>query len=345
MPTTVTNGPATTTTDAAGNTVTSYMTTVTIPAPAVGVTPPVVVTPPPVQNAALSAVALGKNGAMNGFLPLCTPEFNTDISKFPVDTKRDAAFKKEYTVPEGDHFHFDPTMPYFVVQNAPTVKLTSIQYADESDTVPVPITATTPTEGGGMIGATVNGKKITASGDHHTIILDKGTGKLFELYQTAIDAKGNFSAASETVWDITKTYRRTPGFTSADAAGLPILPLLIKYDEAAAGPLKHACRVTFGQLGGTILKPATHTPNPQGGDSALPGMLLRMKAMTDISKCAPIVQNILKGWMTYGIYVADQGGNNYVSANDDPRWDADTMSQLSQFTELDLEVVDTSSFQ
>jgi hypothetical protein len=254
-----------------------------------------------------------------------------------VDATLTANWLKEYNTPSGDYFHLDNSMPVFVTSTPIYVQLASVTVNDESDLAPVPLSLTTTTEAG-IIGTP--GAK-NADSDHHTLEVDKTNGRLYELYQTAY-SNGAYSAYSETVWNTEQAQRRPYGWTSSDVAGLPVLPLLLRYDEVANGVIAHALRVTFNNTNGSYILPATHGSG-NGSDAAILGMRIRLKASFDISKFSKSNQVILTALKKYGAFVADNGANMYFSANDDPRWDTDDVGYMGSFlTEANFDVVQTT---
>jgi hypothetical protein len=310
-------------------------------------TPPVVTTPHqpvppsapgvPASPTKLANIGEGANPNFDGYLFQTVPEALVDISGNAVDKAKTNAWLKEYTVPNGDHFHLDNSMPVYVTSSPNYVKLSKVTIADESDITPVPLTLQTITENGIM--GTAGAKN--ADSDHHTLEVDKTNGRIYELYQTRL-ANGSYSAYSETVWYADQAQRRPYGYTSADVAGLPVLPLLLRYDEVANGAINHALRVTFNNTNGNYILPATHGSG-NGTDAAIPGMRIRLKANFDISKFSKSNQVILTALKKYGAFVADNGSNMYFSANNDPRWDTDDVANISAaITESNFEVVQTT---
>ncbi|SEB92253.1 hypothetical protein [Terriglobus roseus] len=340
---TVSAGSATTTTSGSSVTiqfpVSVVVTTAAVVTPPVATTP--VVTPPasttPASPTTLANIGEGTNPNFDGYLFQTVPEALIDISSYPVDSTKTANWLKEYTTPTGDYFHLDNTMPVFVTSSPTYVKLSKVTVADESDLTPVPLSPLTTTENG-IIG-TAGAKN--ANSDHHTLEVDKTNGRLYELYQTKL-ANGAYSAYSETVWNTDQPQRRPYGYTSSDVAGLPILPLLLRYDEVANGAINHALRVTFNNTNGSYILPATHGSG-NGSDSAIPGMRIRLKASFDISKFSKSNQVILTALKKYGAFVADNGGNMYFSANNDPRWNTDDVGVMgAALTESNFDVVQTT---
>jgi hypothetical protein len=287
----------------------------------------------------LSTIGEGTNPNFDGYLFQTVPEALVDISGNAVDTAKTAAWLQEYDTPSGDYFHLDNSMPVFVTSTPVYVNLSSVTVNDESDITPMPLSLTTTTESG-IIGTP--GAK-NADSDHHTLEVDKVNGRLYETYQTAYSSSnGTYSAYSETVWNTEQAQRRPYGWTSSDVAGLPVLPLLLRYDEVANGVIAHALRVTFNNTNGSYILPATHASG-NGGDSAILGMRIRLKASFDITKFSKSNQVILTALQKYGAFVADNGANMYFSANNDSRWDTDDVAVMgAALTEANFDVVVTT---
>jgi hypothetical protein len=342
---TVSAGSATTTSSGSSVTIQFPMSVVVTSAAAATtpVTTPIVTTPVttpvvPASPTTLANIGEGTNPNFDGYLFQTVPEALIDISRYAVDATKTANWLKEYTTPTGDYFHLDNTMPVFVTSTPTYVKLSKVTVADESDITPIPLSPLTTTENG-IIGT--SGAK-NANSDHHTLEVDKSNGRLYELYQTKL-ANGAYSAYSETVWNTDQAQRRPYGYTSSDVAGLPILPLLLRYDEVANGAINHALRVTFNNTNGSYILPATHGSG-NGSDSAIPGMRIRLKASFDISKFSKSNQVILTALKKYGAFVADNGANMYFSANNDARWNTDDVGVMgAALTESNFEVVQTTS--
>jgi hypothetical protein len=200
-------------------------------------------------------------------------------------------------------------------------------YGNESDPGPYPIPLNAPVEQGG---------------DAHVIAVDKDNDKLYELYNANI--KGDhWEASSGAIFDLSSNALRTDNFTSADAAGLPIFPGLVRYDEVLKGEINHALRFTLSKANTVAahISPARHEGNGTGSPhSALPfGARIRLKAGYDISSYPARVQVILKAMKKYGLILADIGSNMYVSGTQDERWDNDEMQQLSKVKASGFEVV------
>jgi hypothetical protein len=203
--------------------------------------------------------------------------------------------------------------------------------AGESDAGPYPIPPNAPIEGGPK-----------GTGDRHVLILDRDAWMLYEIYNAFPDGKGGWKADSGAIWDLKKNQVRPAGWTSADAAGLPILPGLVRYDEViGAKALEHAVRFTLSKTRRAYVPPASHWASDDHSDSLPPmGMRVRLKAGYDISGFAPEVQVILAALKTYGMVLADNGSDNFISGAPDPRWNMDVLRQLMRVKTRDLEVVE-----
>ena len=166
--------------------------------------------------------------------------------------------------------------------------------------------------------------------------------KLWELFNAFPDDNGGWKADSGAVWDLTENQVRPAGWTSADAAGLPILPGLVRYDEVVdKGALEHALRFTLSKSRRAYVPPASHWASKLHDDDLAPmGMRVRLKADYDISGFSPEVQVILTALKTYGMILADNGSDNFISGAPDPRWNVDTLRELMRVKTKDLEVVE-----
>jgi len=207
----------------------------------------------------------------------------------------------------------------------------AFEYKDESDTGPYPIPANPPIEGGEK-----------SNGDRHILIVDEKTCKLYELY--AARKKGiSWSAGSGAVFDLKSNALRPDGWTSADAAGLPILPGLARYDEVAAGEITHALRFTARRTQKAYVWPARHFAS-RVTDKAVPpmGMRFRLKANFKIEGFSKDTQVILKALKKYGMILADNGSDWYVSGAPDEGWDNRILRELGRIAGDQFEAVDTS---
>jgi len=206
----------------------------------------------------------------------------------------------------------------------------SFQWPAESDQVGYPIPASPLIEGAG------------APGDRHILMVDKSGCRLWELFAASVSG-GHWSAGSGATWDLRSNALRPDGWTSADAAGLPIYPGLARYDEVAAGTIAHALRFTVPTTRSAHIYPARHDAGAGSGASLPPmGLRVRLKASVNISAYGPQARVILTALQRYGMILADNGSAYYVSGAPDPRWDDDDLHDLHGITGSMLEVVDTT---
>ncbi len=291
-------------------------------------------------------------------LPLFPPDnwWNVDISGAPVQTGS-ASYISLIGGGTGLHPDFggnDGTpfgtygMIYAVVPGTQGLQVVDFSngYPSESDPgapgrppgYPIPVGARTEPrwiEGGQPGGGT--------SGDRHMIVVDRDNRILYELYATHWNAgAGRWEADSGAIFMLDGNGRRPEGWTSADAAGLAILPGLVRYDETfGSGPIKHAFRVTVDLTKGHVF-PASHTASSSNDPFALPmGARLRLKATTDISSYPAYVQKIFQAMKTYGLIVADNGSDMYITGAYDTRWDNGVLNPaFSSLKASDFEVVE-----
>jgi hypothetical protein len=259
--------------------------------------------------------------------------WNTPVDTLPTHPLSDAWIQ---SIGSAETFHMDfgsgtwdggPIgIPYNIVtgSNVPKYRI-EFYYPDESDAGPYPIPSDPLIEWGN---------------DRHILVVDAETCMLYEIYDASFDGS-NWSGGSGAIWDLNSNILRPETWTSADAAGLPILPGLVRYDEIAAGEINHALRFTAEETAGYIW-PARHlTSEPQEGIPPM-GARFRLKADYDISGFPREVQVILQAMKTYGIVLADNGSNWFVSGAPDERWDNDMLHLLDVLTGADFEAVDTS---
>ena len=223
-------------------------------------------------------------------------------------------------------------IPYDVVSKATPRAHVRFEYADESDKGPYPIPKTVHIEGGAH-----------STGDRHVLLVDKSACKLYELYDLRRSGS-SWTAGSGAIWSLRSNALRPAGWTSADAAGLPIFPGLARYDEVARGRIDHALRFTVERTRRAYVYPARHDAS-SSDDPALPpmGLRVRLKASVDISGFPRQARVVLQALKTYGMILADNGSSWYVSGAPDPRWSNDALHTLGRVTGSDFEVVDTSS--
>ncbi|MDJ0767698.1 MAG: hypothetical protein QNJ12_02850 [Ilumatobacter sp.] len=222
-------------------------------------------------------------------------------------------------------------IPFVVVPaDQPEVAIEYRAFGDESDPGPFPIPLDAPVEGG-----------AGAGGDRHVLVLRSGTCELFELYR-AFRSGGGWAADSGARFDLTSNDLRPLGWTSADAAGLPILPGLVRYDEVAAGEIRHAIRITFSRTRRGYVLPATHFASDRT-DADLPpmGLRLRLTSSYDTSGLTGQARVIAVAMQRYGVIVADNGSNWFFQGAPSPGWDDDDLGQLKGIPGSAFEVVDT----
>jgi hypothetical protein len=220
-------------------------------------------------------------------------------------------------------------IPYDVVSKRTARERVRFGYADESDRVRYPIPANVHIEGG-----------RDADGDRHALLLDRSACRLYELFDLQ-GRPGAWSAGSGATWSLRSNRLRPAGWTSADAAGLPILPLLARYPEVKRGRIDHALRVTVSRSRRAYVHPARHFASSDP-DPSLPrmGERLRLKASVDISRLPRQARVVAKALKRYGLIVADNGSDWYVSGAPHPRWDNDQLHALGRLSGRDFEVVD-----
>ncbi len=269
--------------------------------------------------------------------------WNTAVDQLPVHS-RSADFIAQIGASQSLHPDFGSGVyppdtggpigiPYNLVDADQAKVAVSFRYADESYPGPYPLPADAAIEGGS-----------DSSGDRHLLVLDTSDCRLYELYDAWPQADGTWSAGSGAIFDLNSNDLRPQGWTSADAAGLPILPGLVRYDEVEAGFIGHALRFTAPRTRRAYVWPARHYASSLSGQEYPPmGMRFRLKSDFDISGFHPQVQVILQALKTYGMILADNGSAWYLSGVPDERWDNEILAQLKQVRGRDFEAVDTSS--
>ena len=226
-------------------------------------------------------------------------------------------------------------IPYTVVCGSEPLRAVTFRsngydgnYGDESDAGPYAIPLSAAIEGNG-------------EGDSHVIAVDKENGILYELYNASLN-NGSWEASSGAIFNLQSNALRTEGWTSADAAGLPIFPGLVRYEEILKGNIDHAIRFTLAKANvqPAYIAPARHKVNGGGGVYGLPfGARIRLKADFDISSYSATNQIILKALKKYGLMLADIGSNMYISGAPDDRWDNDDLHELGKIKASAFEVL------
>jgi hypothetical protein len=264
--------------------------------------------------------------------------WNTDISAQPVDPNSTTLVNSCGGSTRRVHPDFGTVwdgapngIPYVLVSGTQAKVPVSFDYADESDPGPYPIPANAPIEGG-----------PTSTGDRHVIVVDTTAWRLYELYDAhPLNGGTSWHAGSGATWDLTSNALRPAGWTSADAAGLPIFPGLVRYDEAVTkGAITHALRFTCPTTRKAYISPARHWASSQTSASYMPmGARVRLKASVDISSYPAEVRVILTALKKYGMFLADNGSGFYVSGAPDARWSDDNLATLGRLTAADFELV------
>ncbi len=257
---------------------------------------------------------------------------NRDISRAPVDP---SSARYIASIGAGNlhpDFATNPSygIPYTVVgPTQPKVPITFSEYGEESDPGPYPIPPNAPVEGSG------------AEGDRHVLVLQAGSCKLYELYHAARHGSG-WEAGSGAVFNLRSNALRPEGWTSADAAGLPIMPLLVRYPEVAAGRIDHALRVTVARTQRGYIHPATHFAS-SSSDPTLPpmGLRLRLSAAYSLARFHGESLIVLQALKRYGLIVADNGSSWYITGAPDPRWNDADLEQIKLVPGSAFEVVRT----
>lgn len=222
-------------------------------------------------------------------------------------------------------------MPYIVVRSTQTKVPVSFQYNTESDPGPYPIPHDAPIEGGS-----------SSTGDRHVLIVDSDNWKLYELYDAhPVNGGASWTAGSGAIFDLNSNSLRPAGWTSADAAGLPILPGLVRYDEVVEQKaIDHALRFTCPTSRRGYVSPARHFASSRTDVNQPPmGMRVRLKSTVDISSFPANVQVILRALKKYGMFMADNGSSFFVSGTHDTRWNDDELNTMKRLHGSDFEVV------
>jgi uncharacterized protein (TIGR03437 family) len=224
-------------------------------------------------------------------------------------------------------------IPFMTVPGTQPKVSVTFQYSDESDPGPYPIPSNVPIEGGAR-----------SSGDRHVLVIDQDNCILYEMWSSYPQPDGSWQAGSGATFHLKSNALRPAGWTSADAAGLPIFPGLVRYDEVAAGEILHAIRFTAPQTRNTYIWPARHEASDLTATHFPPmGQRFRLKANFDVSGFAPPVQVILRALQKYGMILADNGSSWFLSGAPDDRWDNDVLHQITQLQGSDFEAVNESA--
>jgi hypothetical protein len=279
---------------------------------------------------------LGNNASLHGKRPFPDDNpWNQDISAEPVDPDSDALITS-IGRDTGLHPDFGTIwegapigIPYVVVTGEQSKSSVSFDYSDESDPGPYPIPANPPIEGGEQ-----------SQGDRHVIILDRDNWRLYELFNFRQTISG-YHAGSGAIFDLNSNNLRPADWTSADAAGLPIFPGLVRYDEVMEkGSIDHALRFTVQRTRRAYIAPARHFASSNTSTNLPPmGCRVRLKSSFDHSTFPAPVQVVLVALKKYGMMVADNGSNWFISGAPDPRWDDEQLATLRLVKGRDFEVI------
>jgi hypothetical protein len=296
-----------------------------------------------VATALVAAFASGHSVPRAPSCPVFPAEnqWNLRVDHLPVAARSDAIVR---SIGLDDHVHADfgsgrweggPIgIPYTTVGRRQRKVRVSFGYADESDRGRYPIPRGVPIEGGRR-----------SNGDRHVIVVDRDRCRLYELYAAYPVAGGKrWRAGSGAIWNLRSNALRPQGWTSADAAGLPILPGLARYDELRRGGIDHALRFTAARTRRAFIYPARHFASATD-EPALPamGQRLRLRAGFDVSAFPPQSRAVLTALKRYGMILADNGSSWYLSGAPSAGWDNDDLHALHRVTGKSFEVVDTSS--
>jgi hypothetical protein len=265
--------------------------------------------------------------------------WNQRVDRLPVtaDSERIVA-----SIGLDDHLHADfgsglyegrPIgIPITIVGAAQPKLRVAFDYANESDPGPYPIPANVAIEGG-----------RDADGDRHALIIDRGHCRLYELFALSPRADGGWRAGSGAIWDLRSNRLRPAGWTSADAAGLPILPGLARYEDVARGRIDHALRFTVSRTRRAYVFPARHFASSLTDPSLPPmGLRMRLKRSYPIAGFPRQARIVLQALKEYGMLVADNGSDWFVSGAPHPKWSNDQLHALHRVPGSAFEVVDTS---
>jgi hypothetical protein len=261
--------------------------------------------------------------------------WHENISKLPVSPLSNAYIA---SIGASDFLHPDfgsnltYGIPYAVVPaTQPKVPIHFTAYGDQSNKGPYPIPPGAPIEGGSA-----------STGDRHVLVLQSRTCMLYELYDAHPNPDGSWSAASGAVFNLRSNKLRPNGWTSADAAGLPIFAGLIRYDEIQRGYINHAIRFTAPQTQAGFIHPATHFASSSTNPDLPPmGLRLRLKASFDIRPFPRVARIILAAMKTYGLILADNGSPWYFQGATDPRWNDNALDTLKSVPASAFQVVQT----
>lgn len=302
------------------------------------------------EDTAVAAAGVGGGSSFGAAAPGAGPQldgcpmlpadnvWNTPVDKLPKDAHSETYLAK--MMPQrGVHPDFGASatngIPFALVPDGTRPVRVDFEYRDDSDLGNYPIPPNAPIEGG-----------PESTGDRHVVLIDPARCVLYELWDSHPQKDGSWKAGSGVKFDLTSNALREDGKTSADAAGLPILPGLVRYDEVQAGEIRHALRFTVPKTRKAHVWPARHDASHETGADFPPmGIRLRLRADFDVSSYSPANQVILKALKRYGMFLADNGSAFFLSGVPDRRWDDDDLHRLGGVKGTDFEVVDESALQ
>ncbi|MGL5831396.1 MAG: S-layer homology domain-containing protein [Candidatus Altimarinota bacterium] len=262
--------------------------------------------------------------------------WNTDISNYPIHPNSANYISSILSGRQNLHPDFgsnpDYGIPWVTVDGSQPLVQVNADYADESDFGMAPIPPNAPIEGG-----------ADSDGDRHVIVLDKTNCVLYEMYYSFLEGN-TWSVGSAAKFMLNSNALRPAGWTSADAAGLPILPGLVRYDEVAAGEINHAVRFTVSKSQRAYIHPATHWASSSTDSNRPPmGLRLRLKQDFDLSGYTGQSRVILEALKKYGMIMADNGSDWFITGDRNPNWDDEDLSQIKQVPGSAFEVVSTGA--
>jgi hypothetical protein len=260
--------------------------------------------------------------------------WNTDISKLPIDSHSTTWLRTSHagsTLLHPDFGRAPYGFPFDVVTDAHPLVQLHFQYASQSDPGPYPFGPKTHIEGG-----------QDAGGDRHALMINRDTCVLYELYHAFWNG-GSPKAGSGAIFNLRSNHLRPDGWTSADAAGLPIFPGLVRYDEVASGAIRHAIRFTVDCTSKRHVWPARHDAGSDDADCPPMGARFRLKAGFDLSGFGPKAKVVLRAMKRYGLILADNGSDWYFQGTRDSRWTDSLLDQLKSVPAKAFVAVDTSS--
>jgi hypothetical protein len=267
-------------------------------------------------------------------------QWNQRVDKLPL-LSNSSAMVAAVGAPRSSHADFGSGIndggpigiPYTTVsKRQKRIRVNFTDYGDESNKGPYPIPARAPVEGG-----------RGSDGDRHVIVVDRSRCRLYELSSAYPTAGGGWKAGSGAIWNLRSNRLRHAGWTSADAAGLPILPGLARYDEVRRGMIDHALRITVPRTRNAYIYPARHVASSDS-DPNLPamGQRARLKRSVNVESFPRQTRVVLRALQRYGALVADNGAAWYVSGAPDRRWNNDDLHSFGRLNGSDFEFVDTS---